>query len=190
MLFLDKRIVTMAEFVKIRDFDESQGFRPANKPHCGLFSRHYHRKPRAAPPSARKEHGPMRQIRKTGAFALCLLLSALCLAVGALAAEEPDYSTLTEENGVYRNNQGIVFTLRTDGSNTAWVGIADGDKVRNNSRYSSESENYNGGVVHIPDTVHIEGSTQNYTVTTIARGAFRYNSELTKIEIGSSVTTI
>jgi hypothetical protein len=38
LLFLDKRIVTMAEFVKIGDFDELQGFRPANKPHCGLFS--------------------------------------------------------------------------------------------------------------------------------------------------------
>jgi len=41
LLFLDQRIVIMAEFVKICDFDELQGFRPANKPRCGLFSRHY-----------------------------------------------------------------------------------------------------------------------------------------------------
>jgi hypothetical protein len=42
LLFLDKRIETMSEFVKSVGFDEWQGLRPANKPHRGLFSRHYY----------------------------------------------------------------------------------------------------------------------------------------------------
>jgi hypothetical protein len=31
-----------ADFIKIRGFDEAQGFRPANEPRRGLFSRHYY----------------------------------------------------------------------------------------------------------------------------------------------------
>jgi len=58
LLFLDKRIETMSEFVKSVGFDEWQGLRPANKPHRGLFSRHYiRRETRALSPRPAKKEG-------------------------------------------------------------------------------------------------------------------------------------
>ncbi|MCR5824926.1 MAG: leucine-rich repeat domain-containing protein, partial [Oscillospiraceae bacterium] len=101
-----------------------------------------------------------------------------CMVAGDSVSE---FSTLTQgEDGFYRNEQGIIFTLMVN--HEAMVGTDDAsDTATNNCGYWGK----NSGTVIIPDTVTYDG--QSYDVTVIGTNAFSNNFFLKSVHLGKNV---
>ncbi len=133
----------------------------------------------------------MKRERKQGiAWVLVWALLVLCVVPesGVVQAAEGGVSEDIEENKVQldannKDSQGILYTLDAT-TCTAMVG-AELDEVDENT---SEYAGANGGMVVLPEIV--EKDDVEYTVTSVAYGAFWGNTEIQSVALSDTITTL
>jgi len=88
--------------------------------------------------------------------------------------EDSNNNESTEQVKYYNSESGIYASISSDGAKTATVTAMDESKAK--------------GVVQIPDSILVDGVA--YPIVTIGENAFKNNTKITSVKMGSKVKTI